>query len=52
MDHNEDRIENEEDIKLTEILCKIIGNESFKQDFARLIGGLIILLLLSYPELK
>ena len=42
MDHNEDRIENEEDLKLTEILCKIIGNESFKEDFARLIGGFII----------
>ena len=39
MDHNEDRIENEEDLKLTEILCKMIGNESFRKDFARLIGG-------------
>ena len=39
MDHNEDRIENEEDLKLTEILCKIIGNETFREDFVRLIGG-------------
>ena len=39
MDHNEDRIDNEEDETLNKILCSIFGNEDFKNDFKRLIGG-------------